>query len=338
MTDKSDDILLQALSPAEIAMIVDQLEELDPDNELLPAGYRQPNQTDKQDTGTFDREALLEYLEEQSRSIPDREDLVPHISGQKRGKIFQENKPKQTYQIFEADLEDALKDLEGADLAELADILGESTVQSHVDLGRKGYQMGEDAGLRRIYRPDYRDPIELPEEPELNPADIEADLRRVQEQDETTEIINWNNLRDTPITTIQALFRALEYNQYVKEVSISNTRANDTIGKSIKKCLENNEKLSKLNIESNFISAKQMSEIVHAACHSSAMKELRIDNQRNKFGETTENLFCDSLMTGKGNIEKFGYSWRCPGPRSRSENILMRQRDERTRLKRINQV
>ena len=52
-------------------------------------GYRQPNQTDKQDTGTFDREALLEYLEEQSRSIPDREDLVPHISGQKRGKIFQ---------------------------------------------------------------------------------------------------------------------------------------------------------------------------------------------------------------------------------------------------------
>ena len=49
---------------------------------------------------------------------------------------------------------------------------------SHVDLGRKGYQMGEDAGLRRIYRPDYRDPIELPEEPELNPADIEADLKR----------------------------------------------------------------------------------------------------------------------------------------------------------------
>ena len=38
--------------------------------------------------------------------------------------------------------------------------------------------MGEDAGLRRIYRPDYRDPIELPEEPELNPADIEADLKR----------------------------------------------------------------------------------------------------------------------------------------------------------------
>ena len=40
--------------------------------------------------------------------------------------------------------------------------------------------MGEDAGLRRIYRPDYRDPIELPDEPELNPADIEADLKRFE--------------------------------------------------------------------------------------------------------------------------------------------------------------
>ena len=38
MEDPTDDILLHALSPAEIALIVDQLEELDPDNELLPAG------------------------------------------------------------------------------------------------------------------------------------------------------------------------------------------------------------------------------------------------------------------------------------------------------------
>ena len=33
--------------------------------------------------------------------------------------------------------------------------------------------MGEDAGLKRIYRPEYRDPIEKSDEPELNPADVE---------------------------------------------------------------------------------------------------------------------------------------------------------------------
>lgn len=80
--------------------------------------------------------------------------------------------------------------------------------------------MGDDAGLKRIYRPDYRDPIVKPDEPELNPADIEEDLRRVQNQDETMTIVNWNNLRDTPITTILALFDALGYNRYVREVSI----------------------------------------------------------------------------------------------------------------------
>jgi len=336
MTDDStDDILLNALSPQEIALIVDQLEELDPENELLPAGYRQANQTDKQETGIFDREALLEYLEEQARSIPEREDIVPHIPGQKRGKIYRKPEQKQTYAVLEPDIEDALKDIEGADLSELAEILGETTIQSHVELGRRGYG-GEDAGLRRIYRPDYRDPIEVSEEPEVNPANVDEDLRRVQEQDESTSIINWNNLRETPITTIQALFRALEYNQYVKEVSIANTRANDMIGKSICKCIENNSILEKLNIESNFISAKQMTDVVHQCCQSPALVELRIDNQRNKFGEGTENLFCDSLKTGTGKIQKFGYSWRCAGPRSRSEHILMQHRDKTTRLKRQN--
>ena len=49
---------------------------------------------------------------------------------------------------------------------------------SHVELGRRGLSNEEETGLRRIYRPDYRDPVETSDEPELNPADIEEDLRR----------------------------------------------------------------------------------------------------------------------------------------------------------------
>ena len=55
------------------------------------------------------------------------------------------------------------------------------------------------------------------------------------------------------------------------------------IGKSICKCIENNSILEKLNIESNFISAKQMTDVVHQCCQSPSLIELRIDNQRNKF-------------------------------------------------------
>lgn len=37
--------------------------------------------------------------------------------------------PKQTYSALEPDIEDALKDIDGADLSELAEILGEATIQ-----------------------------------------------------------------------------------------------------------------------------------------------------------------------------------------------------------------
>ena len=56
---------------------------------------------------------------------------------------------------------------------------------SHVELGRRGLSNNEETGLRRIYRPDYRDPIDQSDEPELNPADIEEDLRRFD------LVVNW---------------------------------------------------------------------------------------------------------------------------------------------------
>ena len=99
--------------------------------EYFILGYRQSNQTEKKETGPFDREALLEYLEEHARSIPDKEDYMPYVPGQKRGKVFQKKTPKQTYSALEPDIEDALKDIDGADLSELAEILGEATIQRY---------------------------------------------------------------------------------------------------------------------------------------------------------------------------------------------------------------
>jgi len=49
---------------------------------------------------------------------------------------------------------------------------------SHVELGKRGLSNDEETGLRRIYRPDYRDPLPENDEPEVNPADVEEDLRR----------------------------------------------------------------------------------------------------------------------------------------------------------------
>ena len=56
---------------------------------------------------------------------------MPYVPGQKRGKVFEKKVQKQTYSALEPDIEDALKDIDGADLSELAEILGEATIQRY---------------------------------------------------------------------------------------------------------------------------------------------------------------------------------------------------------------
>ncbi|KAG8544133.1 hypothetical protein GDO81_023031 [Engystomops pustulosus] len=82
--DVDEDEILNKLTDEEIHALEGELEELDPDNQLLPVGLRQKNQTDKTPTGPFQREALLGHLEKQAKEMKDREDLVPY-TGEKRG-------------------------------------------------------------------------------------------------------------------------------------------------------------------------------------------------------------------------------------------------------------
>lgn len=51
---------------------------------MLPAGFRQRDQTKKTPTGNFDRDALLDYLEKEAMEVKDRDDLVP-FTGEKKG-------------------------------------------------------------------------------------------------------------------------------------------------------------------------------------------------------------------------------------------------------------
>lgn len=51
---------------------------------LLPAGLRQRDQTKKSPTGPLDRDALLQYLEQQALEVKERDDLVP-FTGEKKG-------------------------------------------------------------------------------------------------------------------------------------------------------------------------------------------------------------------------------------------------------------
>uniref|UniRef100_A0A8C9QQX6 Tropomodulin 4 n=1 Tax=Spermophilus dauricus TaxID=99837 RepID=A0A8C9QQX6_SPEDA len=83
LEDIDEDEILRTLSPEELEQLDCELQEMDPENMLLPAGLRQRDQTKKSPTGPLDREALLQYLEQQALEVKERDDLVP-FTGEKK--------------------------------------------------------------------------------------------------------------------------------------------------------------------------------------------------------------------------------------------------------------
>ncbi|KAG7271649.1 hypothetical protein CRUP_033973 [Coryphaenoides rupestris] len=65
------------MGAAELDQLEYDLQEMDPENAMLPAGFRQRDQTKKTPTGDYDRDALQDYLEKSALELEDREDLVP---------------------------------------------------------------------------------------------------------------------------------------------------------------------------------------------------------------------------------------------------------------------
>lgn len=66
--DVDEDELLASLSPEELAELEKELADIDPDANV-PIGLRQRDQTDKTPTGTFSREALMKYWENETRRL-----------------------------------------------------------------------------------------------------------------------------------------------------------------------------------------------------------------------------------------------------------------------------
>lgn len=66
--DVDEDELLASLSPEELAELEKELTDIEPDANV-PIGLRQRDQTDKTPTGTFSREALMKYWENETQKL-----------------------------------------------------------------------------------------------------------------------------------------------------------------------------------------------------------------------------------------------------------------------------
>ncbi|KAM7092234.1 tropomodulin-1 isoform 6-T10 [Molossus nigricans] len=290
--DLDEDEILGALTEEELRTLENELDELDPDNALLPAGLRQKDQTTKAPTGPFKREELLDHLEKQAKEFKDREDLVPY-TGEKRGKVWvPKQKPMDPVLesvTLEPELEEALANASDAELCDIAAILGMHTLMSNQQyyqaLGSSSIVNKE--GLNSVIKPTQYKPV--PDE-EPNSTDVEETLERIKSNDPKLEEVNLNNIR------------------------------------ALAEMLKENKVLKTLNVESNFISGAGILRLVEALPHNTSLVELKIDNQSQPLGNKVE-MEIVSMLEKNTTLLKFGYHFTQQGPRLRASNAMMNNND-----------
>ncbi|KAI1887782.1 hypothetical protein AGOR_G00193910 [Albula goreensis] len=326
--DVDEDELLKKLSEEELQMLEDELEELDPDNALLPAGMRQKDQTKKAPTGTFQRDNLLAHLEKQAKEHPDREDLVPY-TGEKRGKAWVPKKvavdPIMENVTLEPELEEALANASDAELCDIAAILGMHTLMSNQQYyeALASSTIVNKQGLNSVIQCTQYKPV--PDE-EPNSTDVQETLERIRRNDPDLVEVNLNNIRNIPIPTLKAYAEALRENSVVERLSIVGTRSNDPVAYALADMLKVNATLRSLNVESNFITGAGIVSLVEALQSNTTLQELKIDNQSQPLGNKVE-MEIANMLEKNTTLLKFGYHFTQQGPRLRGSNAMMSNND-----------
>ncbi|XP_032712360.1 tropomodulin-3 [Lontra canadensis] len=327
--DLDEDELLGNLSETELKQLETVLDDLDPENALLPAGFRQKNQTSKSATGPFDREHLLSYLEKEALEHKDREDYVPY-TGEKKGKIFiPKQKPMQTFTeekiSLDPELEEALTSASDTELCDLAAILGMHNLITNAQLCNiVGSSNGVDQEhFSNVVKGEKILPV-FDEPP--NPTNVEESLKRIKENDVHLIEVNLNNIKNIPVPTLKDFAKALETNTHVKHFSLAATRSNDPVAVAFADMLRVNKNLKSLNIESNFITGVGILALIDALRDNETLAELKIDNQRQQLGTAVE-LEMAKMLEENTNILKFGYQFTQQGPRTRAANAITKNND-----------
>ncbi|XP_029000537.1 tropomodulin-2 [Betta splendens] len=322
--DLDEDEILNKLSAEELKQLESALEEMDPENALLPAGLRQKDQTAKEATGPFDRERLLKYLEKEAMEYKDREDIVP-FTGEKKGKIFvPKQKPidslKEEVTTLEPELEEALTSATDGELCDLAAILGVHALAT----SRQTYDgTGTKEGYNNVIKGEKMNPV-FDEPP--NPTNVEETLQRIKNNDTSLTEVNLNNIKNVPIPTLKDFAKAMEKNTHVQKFSLAATRSNDPIAMAFSEMLRVNKTLRSLNLESNFITGAGVQALIHALQENDTLTEVKIDNQRQQLGTNVE-MEIAKMLEQNTSIVKFGYHFTQQGPRSRAAAAITKNND-----------
>eukprot|EP00062_Callorhinchus_milii_P002245 gi/632938247/ref/XP_007904272.1/ PREDICTED: tropomodulin-3 [Callorhinchus milii] len=324
--DIDEDELLNKLTDAELKQLENALEELDPENALLPAGFRQKDQTGKNPTGAFDRDSLLNFLEKEALEYKDREDVVP-FTGERKGKAWVPKRKPVEQRVEEKvtldpELEEALTSATDTELCDLAAILGMHTLSNTQFYDAIG-NIGNKEGFNNVVKGEKVKPV-FNEPP--NPTNVEESLQRIKSNDPGLVEVNLNNIKNIPIPTLKDFAEALKKNTNVKKFSLAASRSNDPIALSFADMLRVNKALKSLNLESNFITGVGIQAIIDALKENETLSEIKIDNQRQQLGATVEMEIARMLEINTA-ILKFGYHFMQQGPRTRAAAAITKNND-----------
>uniref|UniRef100_A0A3Q0SKV5 Leiomodin-2 n=1 Tax=Amphilophus citrinellus TaxID=61819 RepID=A0A3Q0SKV5_AMPCI len=346
--DIDEDELLASLSAEELAELEKELSDIDPDSNV-PIGLRQRDQTDKTPTGTFSREALMKYWENETRRLLEDElgGASPKLDeeqeeecvteGTSEGEEDKDDENEKEQKKNEKENEEEEED-ENSDEEE-DDEEKENNKAKPEPLMNSGPMTSRVENLT-LLKPQRVEPMRLtppppPVDPNTsgNPIVVDDALQRVLRNDPELTEVNLNNIDDISQETLVRFAEALRSNTHVRTFSLANTRADDPVALAIAKMLKQNSSIISLNIESNYVSGKGVMALVQALPGNNTLTELRFHNQRHMCGGQVE-MEMVKILRENYTLIKLGYQFNLPGPRMSMTGILTRNQD-RQRQKRL---
>ncbi|PVD36437.1 hypothetical protein C0Q70_03421 [Pomacea canaliculata] len=304
------DDLLAALSAEEI----DELNgDFDPDNSLLPPSQRCRDQTDKDPTGPFSRQHLLDFLEKKAKTEKDWEQNKVYIKEQ-RGKKFVPKEPERT-RVDDDDAVDTEWDeiLSAASEEELVDLAGKSHICS-LSLFELGAAKAEP--LRPV-------PNEAP-----NMTSVEESIKKLRSNDPQLKSLNLNNIKNMSVEQMIEVCEALKENTTLVRFDMAGVAAPDKVGKKLAEALAVNKTLRSVNVESNFLSGEVIVELVKAINVNQILLELRVANQKPEILGNKVEMQISRLLQENKTLLRFGITFEFPDARIRTHERLKQNFDD----------
>ncbi|XP_065063826.1 tropomodulin-2-like isoform X2 [Rhopilema esculentum] len=309
-------------------------QQFDPENELLPASDRAPNQTEKEPTGPYDRQHLLEHMKDEAVKSEVGKNWLP-FEKKTLGKVWKPKPKKETddKNILPNELTDVLENASEAELMELAAVLGlhgmlnqQQSEQADAD---KMWKSLKGSGLKK-YKPGVVKSTRYKKYTDINAVnelDLENAMSQFSSNDPDLVELNLNNHKDVTEKVLHEVAQGLKTNTNLKRLFLANCRMRDPAAKEIAEAMISNTTIEELNMESNFLTKDGITDLLKMLQSNTTLKEFKLANQAQTSGYQLE-LEIAKTLEKNHTLLRFGFSFETRQARHLANKHIMRNNEQ----------